>query len=137
MLTIGWCARIHRSELETEPELADSVRLITMSFDPERDTPDVMRRYAAQDHVDTRWEARPWVFLTASSLSELQPILDGYGQYVVEEIDEAGNVTGNFSHVLKVFLIDRQRRVRNIYSSSFLHPAIAINDLNMNHPGER
>ena len=28
-----------------------------------------------------------------------------------------------------VFLIDREREVRNVYSTSFLHPAIALNDL--------
>jgi cytochrome c peroxidase len=116
-------------ELGTEPGLADGVRLITLSFDPERDTPDVMRRYAAQDHVETRWDERPWVFLTTPSRTELQPILDGYGQYVVPEIDESGNPTGDLAHVLKIFLIDRQHRVRNIYSSSYVHPAVAINDL--------
>ena len=32
-------------------------------------------------------------------------------------------------HVLKVFLIDRKRRVRNIYNSNYVHPAIALADL--------
>ena len=88
-----------------------------------------MRRYAAQDYVDARWDARRWVFLTTASRSELQPILDGYGQYVVPEIDESGEPTGDLAHLLKIFLIDRQRRVRNIYSSSYVHPAVAVNDL--------
>jgi hypothetical protein len=30
---------------------------------------------------------------------------------------------------LKAFLIDRERRVRQIYSSDFLHPALVINDV--------
>ena len=42
---------------------------------------------------------------------------------------ESGALTDRYAHVLKVYLIDRQRQVRNIYRSSFLHPAIAINDL--------
>ena len=123
-------------ELAAESDVADHVRLITLSFDPTRDTAEVMREYAARDHLgvprnylDSRWDARPWVFLTTASWTELDPILEGYGQYVVREIDETGNLTGDFSHILKVFLIDRQRRVRNIYSSSFVHPTIAINDL--------
>ena len=45
------------------------------------------------------------------------------------EVDENGEPTGNFSHVLKLFLIDRERRVRNIYSSDYIHPTLAINDL--------
>ena len=45
------------------------------------------------------------------------------------EVDEEGRFTGNFTHVLKVFLVDRERQVRNIYSSEFLHPAVALNDI--------
>ncbi len=118
--------------LASRPQLAAVTRLITLSFDPEHDSPGSMRDYALHGGgVDpaTPWTARPWAFLTPTSAQALQPILDGYGQSIVREIDAAGRPTGNFSHVLKVYLIDRQLRVRNIYSTSFLHPAIALNDL--------
>lgn len=121
---------IHR-RLSTESLLEGNVRLVSLSFDPEHDTPEVMRRYVPGqgNYFDTAWEERPWVFLTTRGSSELEAILDGYGQYVVRERDESGRLTGRYTHVLKVFLIDRERQVRNIYSSSFLHPALAINDL--------
>lgn len=118
--------------LASSPQLAAATRLITLSFDPEHDSPQSMRDYALHGGgVDAAkpWATRPWVFLTTTSAQALQPILDGYGQSIVREIDAAGKPTGNFSHVLKVFLIDRQLRVRNIYSTSFLHPAVALNDL--------
>jgi len=115
--------------IATDPELSDQARLVSLSFDPERDTPESMLRYAARDYGSTNWQERPWSFLTTASWDALQPILDGYGQYVVREIDESGEETGDFSHILKVFLIDRQRRVRNIYSSDHMHPVLAINDL--------
>ena len=121
-----------KEALTSEPELATRVRLISLSFDPDRDTPTVMRRYALHgrlDDPDSRWQARTWSFLTTRSREDLEPILEGYGQSIVREIDAMGRPTGDFSHVLKVFLIDRRRRVRNIYSTAFLHPAIAINDL--------
>ena len=119
-------------QLESEPVLMSNVRLVTLSFDPGHDAPEVMRRYArhgGRDYSGKRWDSRPWAFLTTPSPEELAPILEGYGQSIVEEVDEEGNATGDYSHVLKVFLIDRQRRVRNIYSTSFLHPATAMNDL--------
>jgi cytochrome oxidase Cu insertion factor (SCO1/SenC/PrrC family) len=72
-----------QAELSHRPQLAREVRLITLSVDPERDTPDAMRTYAARDHQDMPWEAQPWVFLTTRSQEDLQPILDGYGQYLV------------------------------------------------------
>jgi cytochrome oxidase Cu insertion factor (SCO1/SenC/PrrC family) len=121
-----------RDALDDEPGLAGAVRLITVSFDPARDTPGAMRRYARQagrDEAGTAAEARVWVFLTTASQADLRPLLDGYGQSIVTEIGEDGRPTGDFSHVLKVYLIDRERRVRNIYSTSFLHPATVLNDV--------
>ena len=125
-----------RELLAGQPDLAARVRLVSLSFDPARDTPAVMRRYAAHgglaggdDGGPAGAADRPWVFLTAASQAELQPLLDGYGQAIVPEIGANGRPTGDFTHVLKVFLIDRHRQVRNIYSTSFLHPALALNDL--------
>jgi len=72
---------------------------------------------------------RDWQFLTTASEVELQPILEGYGQWRQREYDESGKYTGSMSHILRVFLIDRQRRIRNIYSTGFLHADTVINDL--------
>ena len=118
-----------RQDLEADPELASQVRLISLSFDPERDTPEAMLRHWGDSYLEVPWNERLWSLLTTPSRSKLQPILDGFGQYIVREVDEEGRETGSLSHVLKVFLIDRERRVRNVYSTSFLHPAIALNDL--------
>jgi cytochrome c peroxidase len=119
-----------QDRLDDEPGMAGRVRLVTLSFDPERDTPESMDRYArGVDPKSHGNQAGAWNFLTTASQSDLQPILDGYGQYVVRETGANGRFTGNLSHVMKVFLIDRERRVRQIYSSSFLHPSIVINDV--------
>jgi len=118
-----------RRRLGDHPELAGRVRLVTLSFDPARDRPEVIRRYASARRVDAERDADSWAFLTTASAGDLEPILDGYGQSIVPEVDADGRPTGQFAHVLKVFLIDPERRVRNIYSTSFLHPALVINDL--------
>ena len=114
-----------RARLKEQPGLAAATRLISMSFDPENDTPETMQAYRPQsgdDSVD-------WLFLTTRDRTDLQPILDGYGQYTLREYDHNGEYTGEFAHLLRVYLIDRDRRVRNIYSTGFLHPDILINDL--------
>jgi cytochrome c peroxidase len=112
-----------------EPDLGRALRLITLSFDPERDTPDVMGRYAEGLGAEGRPTAGYWTFLTTASDRELQPILEGYGQFIVPERDESGKWTGDFSHVLKVYLIDRKRQVRQIYSTAYLHPDLVVNDV--------
>ena len=121
--------RMVQRELQKDRALAGQARLITLSFDPERDTPESLEGYAERGELRTPGDDDSWAFLTTASQSDLQPILDGYGQYIVPELDEQGRFTGDFTHVLKVYLIDRQRRVRNIYSASYLHPALVLNDL--------
>ncbi len=117
-----------RGEMGKDPELARALRLVTISFDPERDTPAVMEKYAGSLGAHAG-PAGDWVFLTTPSAAQLDPILEGYGQSIVPERDATGRWTGDFSHVLKAFLIDREGRVRQIYSSSYLHPVIVINDV--------
>jgi cytochrome c peroxidase len=86
-----------------------------------------MRRYA---HMADGEAASPfWHRLTTATPEALQPILDGYGQYVMPTPEGQGYFTSTYTHLLKVFLIDQQRRVRNIYSVDFLHPQVLLNDI--------
>jgi protein SCO1 len=109
------------------PALRDRVRLVTLSFDPARDTPAAMRRYAGSR---VRGGDVPWLFLTTPSARELMPLVEGFGQDVRYEVDRAsGAVRRELAHVLKVFLVDRAGFVREIYSSTFLHPQTVLNDI--------
>jgi cytochrome c peroxidase len=116
-----------QTALQRDAVLARQVRLLTLSFDPAHDTPEVMRHYA--EAFGAHATSQLWYHLTTASLQALQPILDGYGQYIVPVLDAQGHATGTYAHLLKVFLIDRQQRVRNIYSVDFLHPQVLINDI--------
>jgi protein SCO1 len=105
------------------------VRFVTLSFDPARDTPGVMQRYAGSRAVDEAGGLR-WYFLTTRSARELMPLVEGFGQDVRVTIDRSsGRARRELSHVLKVFLIDRTGDVREIYSSDFLHPQAVLNDI--------
>lgn len=104
-------------------ELHGKVRFVTLSFDPARDTPEVMKNYAGSRAVE-KGNGLRWYFLTTRSSRDLMPLVEGFGQDV--------RVTRNgreLSHVLKVFLIDRSGDVREIYSSQFLHPEVVLNDI--------
>ncbi len=105
-----------------ESGLARRMRLVTLSFDPEHDTPEVMRGFAAA------WRsadpaAPTWSFLTAPDRAALAPILAAYGQRV-----DAGP-GGALNHVFRAFLIDSKARVRNIYSLDFFEPALVLTDI--------
>jgi cytochrome c peroxidase len=116
-----------RRQTARDSGLAGALRLITLSFDPERDTPEHMAHLARGLSGDGG--GADWRFLTTASQAQLQPILDAYGQAVVRERGPAGVETGALAHVLRVFLIDQGRRIRNIYSPSFLHPELVVNDV--------
>lgn len=111
--------------IEDAPELKGQVRLISLSFDPQHDTPKVMHDYGSSFRPD----GADWRFLTCADDDALQPILTSYGQTITKDYDENGNAVGSYSHILRVYLIDEQRRIRNIYSVSFLHADTIINDI--------
>ncbi|MBW2230840.1 MAG: SCO family protein [Deltaproteobacteria bacterium] len=113
------------SRLAAEPELLPRVRLLSLSFDPERDTPEVMRRYAES----FLHQGIDWQFLTTSGEAELAPLLSAYRQTRVPERDEQDRETGQFAHLLRVYLIDRERRIRQVYSTSLLEPEALVADV--------
>ncbi len=111
--------------LQTDPATADKARLVSFSFDPLFDTPDIIAAYGAQ----FRDPEADWQFLTTEGAESLDPILRAYDQWVIRDYDENGEYLGTMSHVLRVFLIDKDRRIRNIYSTSFLHADTVVNDV--------
>lgn len=112
--------------MREDPVLGAGLRLISLSFDPERDTPERLRLYAKG--ATGLASGEDWLFLTTASKAELAPILAAYGQAVQREPGADGEAVGAFAHVLRVFLIDRERRIRNIYSASFLHRDLVLAD---------
>lgn len=117
-----------RQQLENVPELRDRVRLVSLSFDPEHDTPEVMRLYGGNATAGN--SGLQWHFLTTSSPRELLPLLDGFGQDVSIASDpKTGKFLRAYAHVLKVFLIDKKGAIREIYTTSYLLPQMMINDI--------
>jgi protein SCO1/2 len=117
-----------KDEIRATPALKDEVQLVTLSFDPARDSPSVMKRYAGSQ-VEDEGGLR-WFFLTTPSVRELLPLVEGFGQDVQYSVDRStGRPVRQLSHVLKVFLIDRSGYVREIYTSTFLHPRAIIGDI--------
>ncbi len=112
--------------LLAKPRAAWRVRFVSISFDPTNDTPEALRLHAGQLADDGRL---PWNFLTARNMRELLPLLDDLGQDVRVEHDDVGRPTRTINHMLKLFLIDRDGVVREIYALDYLHPAAMVNDI--------
>ena len=106
--------------------LARSMRLVSLSFDPDSDTPQRLASYSeAMREGKSKCE---WRFVTTRSHAELDAILNGYGQAVDKRFN-SNDPQGPLYHVLRVFLIDREGRIRNIYSSATLDPRLILADV--------
>ena len=117
-----------KKHIVSRPEFADKIRFVSLSFDPLRDTPEMMQHYGGS-HVRDK-EGVQWFFLTTPSPAALEPLVDGFGQDVQVVVDkETGRSSQELSHVLKVFLIDGKGDVREIYTTSFLLPQVVMNDI--------
>jgi len=106
--------------------LAKHMRLISLSFDPDYDTPQHLATYS--EGMRDQKSGCEWHFATVKSRAELDSILNGYGQ-AVDKRSNPNDPQGPLYHMLRVFLIDREGRIRNIYSSATLDPRLVLADV--------
>src|SRR5262245_24614867 len=96
------------------------VHLLSISLDPARDTPQVLTNYMKAYDVD----AASWSFLTGS-VDEVGKVVKEWGMWA----KPAAN--GQLDHPSRVYLVDRQGRIREIYNLDFLKPAWVADDIEL------
>jgi protein SCO1/2 len=96
----------------------DSVRIVSVTIDPARDTAGWLAKYGKSIGADDAH----WMFLTGST-AETQRLLDAYDFYARR------GPTGDFDHVSRIYLLDAQGQVRQIYSSNFLETDAVLHDI--------
>lgn len=121
-LALATLVRLDRA-LAARPELLRRVRIVSVSFDPARDRPADLARL--REGLAPRAD---WRFLTAADPEALAPVLAEFGQSV-DVLPAEGQAPAALGHVLKVFLVDAQGRVRNIYSTGFLDHRLLLRDV--------
>ena len=97
-----------QTTLHNEP-----VRLLSFSVDPERDTPQVLQRYAQRYHAD----ALRWLFLTGER-SQMYALIQHGFQLSVEALDPNDprlTTSEPIVHSNRFVLIDPQLRIRGYY----------------------
>ncbi len=96
----------------------DGVRLVSITLDPARDTPEALKRYMRLYEAD----AAHWSFLTGPP-EQVQKVLTAWDMWT----KPAAN--GQLDHPSRVFLLDKRGRVREIYSLEFFKPAWVVEDV--------
>jgi protein SCO1/2 len=116
-----------RKAILAHPEQYGGVRLVFLSLDPARDTPDMLKTFARR--YEESAAIVPWHFLTSYSYLFLNPVLRNMGEEISIDRDASGSGGRVLNHLLKVFLIDNQGWVREIYSNQSLDPAAILGDI--------
>ena len=107
------------------PTLRNDLQLVTVSFDPDRDTPEKLNQITQTMQADNEITSKlQWHMLTSRSPKAISPILGGFGQTIGRTSDPAV-----INHLLRLYLVDRQGRIRNVYGLGSIDPRLIITDV--------
>lgn len=93
-----------QEQLKAEGLFGSKVEFVTITFDPERDTPEVLQKYAEQFNVDFSG----WHFLRGEE-AEIATVTKDFGMATLKQPD------GSFAHTARIFLVDKDGNMRRAY----------------------
>jgi protein SCO1/2 len=107
----GPCPMLSSRLSDVQKALGDEpgVRLVSISVDPEKDTPDVLKIYAERFKASERW-----FFLTGQKDAIYSLARDGFKLPIAEAPAEGGLIT----HTTRLILVDKAGVVRGFYEGA-------------------
>jgi protein SCO1/2 len=96
----------------------NSVEFVSITLDPKRDTPEILKRYARLFGADLT----AWHFLTGEP-ARVESVIKAWGMWV--KMDP----TGVIDHPSRIFLLDQKGRQREIYNLDFLKVGSVMDDI--------
>lgn len=102
------------NQVETNPTLKDKIRLLSISFDPETDTPETLRKYGlGYLGKDAKYQFQTWQ-LASGKDAEIRKVADFFGlRYEVSANDKT-----QFDHSLRTIVVAPDGTVRKVFSGS-------------------
>ena len=94
-----------QKKLKADGLFGDKVEFVSVTFDPERDTPEQLKAYAESHGIDQNG----WTILRGTE-TETWKTAEEFGAYVEKQPD------GNFAHsITSLFLVDQDNNVRQVF----------------------
>jgi protein SCO1/2 len=120
-----FCPRMDRNFVSIQEHMTSDaalkhVHLVTISFDPERDTPAVLRAHAKELEADLR----TWTFLTGT-LKDVNAFVNAFGVWVVRNPNDSRDI----AHNLRTAVIGPDGVVKKIYTGNEWTPEDILQDL--------
>ena len=115
----------------TEKELKKNgivdVKFVALSFDPDRDTPELLKKFAEVRELDFN----SWTLLTGekTTVNDLLKRFDVKAIKTDENIDEEGKNEYSMMHTDRISLIDENGILRKNYKGSTLNIEELVNDI--------
>ena len=115
-LTVPQMGLLHLEYLK-DPEFRSAIHFVSITVDPERDTPEVLSKYAEHFSADPQM----WLFLTGDKDTTYRLAEQGFKLGIGEEKNppEVVKKTGEekeLFHSNRLILIDRKAQIRGYYS---------------------
>lgn len=107
-----------QEELKRRGQWGNDVKLLSITLDPARDTPEKLRGYMSLYDAD----ARSWSFLTGP-IPQVQRVIADWGMWVKKAANE------QLDHPSRLFLVDRRGRIREIYNLDFFRIPWVMEDI--------
>ena len=118
---------MYLTEKKLKEQGIDDVKFVEVSFDPERDTPSVLREFADIRGISFK----NWMLLTGdiSVIKDLIKRFDVMAVKTDEHRDEDGELTYSMMHTDRISLIDDKGILRKNYKGSTLNFDEIIKDI--------
>ncbi|MBE3595956.1 MAG: SCO family protein [Hydrogenibacillus sp.] len=101
----------------------EAVRFYSITFDPERDTPEAMRAFMTKFRYDGQTLDWPYWRALTGSVEETHQVVRDFGLFVQPSND------GYFIHSDRVVLVDGDGQIRALYPGSTLSPDDVYRDM--------
>ncbi|MCS7052117.1 MAG: SCO family protein [Ignavibacterium sp.] len=108
-------------------DIKDQVRLVVITFDPERDLPYVLKDYA----VIRNYDLSKWYFLTSDQIQTNEVMLK-FGIKAVKtdsSYDANGRLSYYITHTDRISLIDKDGFIRKNYKGSVINVEEIVKDI--------
>ena len=107
-------------QVAADPALKGKIRLVSVSFDPDNDTPVVMKAHAATLGADPA----VWTFLTADRIT-----IDRFAARFGVSVAREGTAPGEITHNLRTTLVGADGKILRIYNGSEWTIPVVLADL--------
>jgi protein SCO1/2 len=117
---------LYLAQEELDKEGKENVNYVVISFDPERDTPEVLKKYANIMELDLK----KWKLLTGkkSTISDLMRRFD-ITAIPTDSSNIDGELSYNIMHTDRIALVDKESKIRKYYKGSTANISEIINDI--------